>query len=331
MCGLYGTFGNIPKKLSTFYGLALANMARGTHSTGYADIDTRSNRTIIRKGPVDAKTFLPFFKMAEGNLLLGHTRHATCGKINTANAHPWKIGRLVGAHNGIVMNEWSVKKYLKDVHSDNASYEVDSQYLIHMMDRYGHMGNATGMLNLVYWSLYRRSLNFVVSDNPMNIAMSKDFDWLAWSSDKSHLETVLKSSGLEDAVIINSLKDETLEVKLNRSKCIDVESGKPPFDEEHRKIAIAEDRRWTNYYNDDYGDGYSYNGRSNRARSTSSSLPDANMLGKVFPGTDGSTWQLTNDGWKKTERDGTVTIVSQSGKTVTSTTPTLDVAPFYGD
>ena len=302
MCGLFGTFGELPKKLETFYALALANMARGSHSTGYADVNTKNNRCIIRKGPVDAEEFLPMIRLGRGNLLLGHTRHATSGKINTDNAHPWRIGNLVGAHNGMVFNEWAVERYMKEQHDDLARYPVDSQYLLHMMDRYGHMGNATGMLNLVYWSFYRRSLNFVACDNPMNIAMSDEYDWLLWSSDKSHLESVCRAAGILSKVTIQPLKDETMEVYFNKHGFIDVESGNVPFDEVHRRKAVEESRRWTSYNDSDTH-------WNNQYHTTNDS-----MLGKTFAGTGGATWKLTKAGWEKTSKDGTIVLVGPNGK-----------------
>ncbi len=244
MCGLFGVFGNVPSKREVVMDLAIANMARGTDSTGYADVFVNTNNFVIRKNALDAKKFAHQLKMTRGDLVIGHTRHATTGKICARNAHPWRIGKLIGAHNGILMNQFSVENYLKDVHGDNTKYEVDSQYLLHMMDRLGHMGNANGMLNLTYWDMATKQLVFIIHNNPMNLAIDIDMHWLIWSSDKTHLERVVAQNKLTNRVKMVSLASERLNIEWTNNT-LTTQPDKVPFDLEHRK---SWDDGYTPYY-----------------------------------------------------------------------------------
>lgn len=233
MCGLYGIMGHVPNHKEVVTSLALKNQDRGSHSTGYADIFIKPNNFVIRKDARSAFQFKGQLKLTNGDIVIGHTRFATTGKICARNAHPWNIGNLIGAHNGVVMNEYSVADYMKEVHSDTASYEVDSQYLIHMLDRYGHMGNARGMLNVIYWDMRDKTLNFIIYNNPMHLAIDVNHHWLLWSSQKDHLEAVVKEHDLMGKVKISSLKEEMLTFELNNN-LLYVATSEVPFDKEHR-------------------------------------------------------------------------------------------------
>lgn len=286
MCGLFGVFGKVPNKRQVVTDLALQNMARGTDSTGYADVFIQNNNFVIRKNALDAYKFRHQLKMSRGDLVIGHTRHATTGAVCARNAHPWRIGNIIGAHNGMVLNQFSVERYLKDVHNDETKYEVDSQYLLHMVDRFGHMGNANGMLNLTYWDMSVKQLVFMVHQNPMNIALDTSLRWLVWSSDKNHLQRVIDANKLEGSVKYLSLSNERLNFELNNNT-LSSTPGKVPFDEKHRT-------NWDSHNEYGYyaarstysGSTTSYSGSSSYGKSSSSQyskdvLSDENIFVKV--------------------------------------------------
>jgi hypothetical protein len=45
---------------------------------------------------------------------LGHTRLATTGKIAAKNAHPWMVGTVIGAHNGVIWDAPRIDAYRVD-------------------------------------------------------------------------------------------------------------------------------------------------------------------------------------------------------------------------
>jgi glucosamine 6-phosphate synthetase-like amidotransferase/phosphosugar isomerase protein len=123
MCGIFGGIGN---NLNTgiIRALAIANRERGKQSMGLFD----SNGKAIKAGidPYKALAnaeFAAFVNTADRWFLAGHTRHATHGKINDTNAHPFRFGRIIGAHNGIVHTP------------RDRNYQVDSEYLFDQLNR----------------------------------------------------------------------------------------------------------------------------------------------------------------------------------------------------
>jgi len=240
MCGLFGSIGFIPHKNSVLSELSLLNMERGTDSTGVASINTRNGAFTIRKAPRNAADFLPQFRTTiAGDCIIGHTRHATCGSINTKNAHPWRIHNIIGAHNGMVWNETSVKRYLKEMYNDEVHYEVDSQYLLHMMAHYGNMGNAIGMLNLTYWDMLNNQLIMTAHKNPLNLAVDVNNRWAFWSSDSSHVKAIIDKYQMN--VTVHSMQDEMFNISFSKKGRLEFEVAKVPFDTEYRNAALVED------------------------------------------------------------------------------------------
>ncbi len=89
---------------------------RGYDSVGVATIV--SNHIDVRKGvgkvsEVDSSEKL---RLLAGNMGIGHTRWATQGVVNNANAHPHKssTGQIAIVHNGIIDNYNILKKELQD-------------------------------------------------------------------------------------------------------------------------------------------------------------------------------------------------------------------------
>lgn len=81
------------------------------HSTGVAAAFKGKKRHIeylVDKEVTDPFDFLftpEVVKELEGaSCVIGHCRHATVGKINTDNAHPYEFEHIIGAHNGTVMS-----------------------------------------------------------------------------------------------------------------------------------------------------------------------------------------------------------------------------------
>ena len=104
MCGIFGAIGNNINP-GIIRALAIANRARGIHSLGFFN---NTGLFVKRAGdPVDCLGLPKIDSFIEssackGWFVAGHTRHATLGAVTTRNAHPFRYGRYIGCHNGIV-------------------------------------------------------------------------------------------------------------------------------------------------------------------------------------------------------------------------------------
>jgi len=208
MCGLFGMFGNLEqnKKIELLKELAILNRSRGKDSVGFADIDEETNTYYIDKVADDPVKFVNRFDFVGGDCVIGHTRHATTGKVTDENAHPWLIQNVIGCHNGFLLNDYEFYDYIQDIEKGEQEkgnnvefdYNVDSQYLLHLMSEYNHMGIADGYLNLSYWDTRNKNLYLVRYDNPLHVGVSKDKDCIVWSSEYEHLKKAIKRVGLDD-------------------------------------------------------------------------------------------------------------------------------------
>jgi hypothetical protein len=121
MCGIFGGIGKVNP--GVIRALALANRERGIDSLGFFN---SGGKILKRAGdPLDVLTdrdFQRYIDKARGFwFIAGHTRMATCGRVCTRNAHPFRYGKIIGAHNGIV--------------DAPLSYRVDSEYLIDLLSK----------------------------------------------------------------------------------------------------------------------------------------------------------------------------------------------------
>ena len=137
MCGIVGVIANTeaaPMMLEALRRLEY----RGYDSAGVATIQ---NGVLDRRRAVGKLNELEHLLKTQaimGRIGIGHTRWATHGKPNEANAHPHMTGRVAVVHNGIIENYRELREELEDA---GATFETDTdtetvvQLCSHHLDR----------------------------------------------------------------------------------------------------------------------------------------------------------------------------------------------------
>ena len=119
MCGIFGfakqsghqTDAQIDKLRDVFTNLASDSVVRGEDSTGVSIISPDERRTFksivasdkIVKHETWRSNILDRIDR-ESTIGIGHVRLATHGDVTMRNAHPFEIGSVLGAHNGVIHN-----------------------------------------------------------------------------------------------------------------------------------------------------------------------------------------------------------------------------------
>lgn len=183
MCGIVGITSS--KKINPVVMKALLLMAqsRGTDAAGVATIDT-----IIKKA-VPARSLIRELKIPETNTIIGHTRAATVGaKEKDSNAHPFRYGKIVGAHNG------GIGSYLEIAKKYETTFEVDSMAAFYLIDKIG-LDEALKELSggfALSWIDEEEKLHLYRHANPIFIGEYED--GVLYGSDEKYLQTIGASS-----------------------------------------------------------------------------------------------------------------------------------------
>lgn len=184
MCGIFGAFTEnevYRKKL-----LAVLNVSRGDDSCGFWDGTSRlrfhgSIIDALSGGHIKDNIFA-------SNVFLGHTRNASVGTVNKENAHPFRVGHIVGAHNGTLRNWWDLKNELAKEDGDVSKFEVDSQLIFYIINKFGYKGLSRVVGKAAVWWVDDRepeSVYFWIWNQTLAVAKSP---FVAFSSDGDHLK-----------------------------------------------------------------------------------------------------------------------------------------------
>lgn len=138
MCGIFAYSGkrkNAPKIV--IEGLKCLEY-RGYDSWGIAY--KIENEIIIQKEVGKIGDFKKDIKFPNSNLVIGHTRWATTGKVTQKNAHPHSSEnkQIVLVHNGIFENYLEAKKTLKKKGHKFVS-ETDTEVIAHLIEEYSKL------------------------------------------------------------------------------------------------------------------------------------------------------------------------------------------------
>ncbi|MDE2425627.1 MAG: class II glutamine amidotransferase [Elusimicrobia bacterium] len=212
MCGIFGWSypknSNISRAQRSIIAAVLANGndTRGGDSWGVCVIN-KDKTTEIKKGLGDIIEF-PGYKIGENDLVLCHTRKATKGSICVKNAHPFEVGDIVGAHNGVIYNDDDLQKKYK------REFEVDSTHI------FGHIAEGLDFSEIKGYG----AIEFIRKSDPSKVYLAdinrgdlsvyaikkeenKDDKKEAkshgciWSSNGRHIDEALKLAGIEDHTV----------------------------------------------------------------------------------------------------------------------------------
>lgn len=184
MCGLVGYFGSTGIGAErTFLDMLRVDVVRGTDSTGVALLSECQKPKLI-KGPFlpddlfDTKEFVSAISSMYCGYL-GHNRYRTQGAVNAKNAHPFWRGKIIGAHNGTIMDRGCLPN--KD------KFEVDSEQLIDAIDKMGIekvWSELNGAAAITWFNLGEKNLNFIRnSQRPLCFGYTKNKDGVFWASE----------------------------------------------------------------------------------------------------------------------------------------------------
>jgi hypothetical protein len=165
----------------------------------------------------------------------GHTRQATRGKVNRQNSHPFRYGRIIGCHNGMI--------------DAPQGYAVDSQYLFDSLNKAnGDYNTAWGSIG-GYWGVAwfdDQSFYLQVHNGELSIGLAADGCWY-YSSSKAHLAACIGYNAnirtLEDGETLRFTPKDGVVVMEEDDKFVSTATG-------HyiRKYNYTDRTDWEAYY-----------------------------------------------------------------------------------
>lgn len=139
MCGIVGYIGHQKAEPILVNGLRRLEY-RGYDSAGLAFLRNGEFEVLRTKGKLDQLVEKLKGRDFEATVGIGHTRWATHGKPNEANAHPHYSQDVVLVHNGIIENYRKLKTILVEKGHKIVS-ETDTEIICHLIQDYLDQGN----------------------------------------------------------------------------------------------------------------------------------------------------------------------------------------------
>jgi glucosamine--fructose-6-phosphate aminotransferase (isomerizing) len=136
MCGIVGYIGSKRAQDVLLNGLSRLEY-RGYDSAGVAILQERKVRIVKRQGKLKVLSEELASGPIAGSVGIGHTRWATHGVPNDANAHPHTdcTGKIAIVHNGIIENYLELKKSLKRRGHKFIS-DTDTETISHLVEEF---------------------------------------------------------------------------------------------------------------------------------------------------------------------------------------------------
>jgi len=207
--------------------LAVANSLRGDQSWGIYLAGQGSRKPFTRREVGDIADVPGIASFAAFPVAMAHTRYATTGVISKENQHPFRVGNILLAHNGMIFNHEELnRKYSR-------ACSVDSQHFAH------HLENSLSVKDIEAYG----ALEWIEMDRPEVVYISRLRNGtlhaagirnykgktvgVVWSSDKAHLDSALGAARL-DSYPYEPLKEgEVYEINrgkmyLTKRECLEV-------------------------------------------------------------------------------------------------------------
>lgn len=212
MCGLVGMAGDIrADHVKAFNDMLLFDYIRGRHSTGVGSVSAYNKETLVLKDAVDPITLIEMYKgysnvvSTAKQVIIGHNRHATVGKVNRANAHPFAFDNILGAHNGTL--DTSCLSSLEE----NLRGETDSERLYRTIARRGieeTIPLISGAWALTFHNKETGGLYFLRNDQrPLFYCFSEDMKMIFWASEAWMMAVALAQHKIKHKPIVETKPD----------------------------------------------------------------------------------------------------------------------------
>jgi predicted glutamine amidotransferase len=203
MCGIFGHSFQRKTKVPAgqreilIAALCVANSYRGAQSWGIYAAGQKGKAPKVRREVGDIANVDGLGSLAAYPVVFGHTRHATTGAVTRENQHPFKVGHILLAHNGMVWNHDELNRRY------DRKCTVDSQHFAH------HIADGLTLSDIeaygaLEWTDDKRPGTVFLArlrDGVLSCALIKNRKGkqvgCAWSSDKAHLTRALEASRLD--------------------------------------------------------------------------------------------------------------------------------------
>lgn len=245
MCGIYGiaktptpyTKKQLKLASNILREIAIDSETRGSHSSGIAKVglSTRVYKSLLPSSKfVKTKDFKSALKSLkdESTILLGHTRFATDGAIVKTNAHPFRIGDVVGAHNGCVYNIEEMKTKL------DKQCPVDSQLIFKSINESDNIQDAVKYFDSDFALSFVKNNPFVLhlcreSNRPLYVAYIPSLQTLYYASEEGFIDDALDKYNTDGDIF--SLNTNTLySFDVNKFTSLQTNVDKVEFEYESR-------------------------------------------------------------------------------------------------
>ena len=204
MCGIIGIAGRSSVTDRLIEGLKRLEY-RGYDSSGIAVLTDGSLARRRAKGKIKHLQARIVEENLDGQIGIAHTRWATHGVPNKANAHPHRAGRVAVVHNGIIENYLELRESLAS--QRNFTSDTDTEVVAHLVD----IELAKGLSPKEAFATSLKQLKgayafgLIIDDNPDEIFCARAGSPLAIGIGANNDEHYLGSDAMAMAQLTNQL------------------------------------------------------------------------------------------------------------------------------